>query len=111
MQFSLTTQKVRVSLSGTGTAHTPVPSVPTNHSAFLAEAVVTQVGPHPEQVQLHFSELCSQGPVSGTTAQPQGAGGGDGLSDDGPLGHHFTINLEHLHTPCVTHMAGKENDH
>lgn len=94
--ISLTTQKVGVSLSGSGTSHTPVVSVPANHRPVFTETMVTQVSPHAEQVQLHVPQRVSWGLVSGTAAQPHGAGRGDGLSDDCPLCHHFPINLKHL---------------
>ena len=91
----LTTHEVRVSLSGLRAGHAPELGVPADHSAVLAEPVVTHVPPHAEQVQLHLSENGSWGSVSGTAAQPQGAGGGDGPSDDRPLSHHIPINLKY----------------
>lgn len=94
------TLKVGVSLSGPGMGHAPVLSVPANHSAVLAVAMVAQVCPHAEHVQLHLPKRGLPGSVSGTAAQPQGAVGGDGLSDDPPLCHHFPINLKHLRSSC-----------
>lgn len=91
----LTTHQVRVSLFGLWTGHAPEFSVPADHSAVLAEPVVTHITPHAEQVQLHLSENGSRGSVSGTAAQPQGAGGGDGPGDDRPLCHQIPINLKH----------------
>lgn len=86
--------KVGVSLPGSGAGQAPVLSVPANQGAVLARVVTAQVCPHAEQVELHSSRHRSRRAFSGPTAQPQGAGGGDGLSDDGPLRHGFPINLK-----------------
>lgn len=92
----LTTHKAGVYLPCAGTGHSPVFGVPANHSAVLAGPMSTQVCPHAEQVQLHISAIRSWGWISGTTAHPQRAVGGDGLSDDGPLCYNVPINLEQL---------------
>lgn len=96
MFVRLTTLKVGVSLSGLGTGQAPELSVPAHHGAVLTLAVLFQVRPHAEQVQLHLAKRSSRRPVPRPAAQPQGAGGRNGLSDDRPLRHRLPINLKRL---------------
>lgn len=106
----LTTLKVGVSPPGSGAGQAPVPGVPANQGAVLTRAVTAQVCPHAEQVQLYFSLLGSRRMFPGPTAQPQGAGGGDGLSDDGPLRHGFPVNLRDSNMTQVQHQQ-QTKDH
>lgn len=95
ISLSLTTQEVGVSLPGPQAGDPPVPSVPANHRAVLAEAVLAHVLPHPEQVELDPPCHGSAAPVLRTTAQPQGAGGGEGFGDDRPLCYDTPVHLKH----------------
>lgn len=94
-RFRYTTLQAGVPLPGPGTGQAPVPSVPAYHSAVLTRAVVVQVRPHTEQVELHGSEGRAWLQVAGPAAQQQGAGGGGGLSDDRPHRHLLPIDLKH----------------
>lgn len=81
-----------------------MPSVPANQGAVLTRAVTAQVWPHAEQVQLYFSRHRSRRVFPGPAAQPQGAGGGEGLSDDGPLRHGFPVNLRDSNMMQIQHQ-------
>ena len=85
--------KLSVPLPGPAAGHAPEPGVPANHGAVLAERVLGQVGPHPEQVQLDSPAHGPRPVVPGPAAQPQGAGGRDGAGDDPPLRHRHPVHL------------------
>lgn len=91
----LTALKPGVRLPGSGVGQAPGLRVPANQGAVLTRAVAAHVCPHAEQVELDCARFRSPGRGTpwGPAAQPQGAGGGHGLSDDGPRRRHSPVNL------------------
>lgn len=89
-------------------AQGPEPRVPANQSSVLTWTVPAQVRPHAKQVELHSPWDRAPGALGGPTAQPEGAGGGDGPSDDGLLRHQDPVHLRGPEAKLRTRLGQTE---